>query len=211
MKDYYETVKEPLHTKNNNIQNILKNAEDMPETDLAKAGDLNDIPQEVKEAFGNTSVKSKLYPLKNEDCFVLDIEEQRGKERLSYFDLGPVLHTELFSDDIYLVSMKDSVENIKGLDFFKTNVDRYLNRKYLVLLDCQYYAYPRQLNASEFQPGHLIKKVSIYDIENRKLADSYYLHAGSSEKIRYKADQPANFSNNMADNMTGLLTGSIFQ
>lgn len=211
VEKYYDSVKDALHAKTNNIQDILKKAEDHEETDLAPGKGLNELPQAAKDVITNPeAAKAKLYPLKNEDCFILDIESIKGKPALSYFETGPILHTELLSDDIYLVSQKDSIGNQRDPEYFKKHVENYLKRKYLVLVDCQYYYYPQQLTMSEFNGGHLIKKVSVYDIDTKKLADSYYLYATSSSKIRYNTSHPVNFAENLAANITGQLTGSLF-
>ena len=211
VKEYYDTIKAELHTKQNNIDAILSEIKDNDEKSFEEMQDTTKIQDEVKFAIRHPKdVKCKLPPIYKPDYFLVNAEMKK-KVRYKYFAATDSRATDLFTDDMYYIIKKDSLKYELFLDIFKNKVADFTKRKYLIVLDCIYYKNTVQpdLYSTDFVKGHVVKRVDIYSIENRKLLDSYYLFASSSGFIQHDKESFADFNEDLGNNLVKELDRSL--
>ena len=135
VKEYYNTIKTELHTKQNSIDAILSEIKDYNEKSFEEMQDTTKIPDEVKFAMRHPKdVKCKLPPINEPDYFLVNAEFEK-KVRYKYFAATDSRATSLVMDDMYYIIKKDSLKYELFLETFKNKVADFRKRKYLIVSD----------------------------------------------------------------------------
>jgi hypothetical protein len=217
-QQYYDTVKEEVHKKTADIQSILKSTDDIPEVDFAESMKTGlTFPADITGVLLNHQViKSKLYPLAPEDCLIADVEAYRNKAEADYWPAETItqkgINLLLNTNSNYALVLKDSIPNIsvQELQHITTPLQQC---KYLVVVDCMNYSYPTHVaNAYEnqFEPGALLKKVTIYAMDTKQVVDSFHLYAMSSKNVKVQYGS-AGLKADVIGNLYGLLEAALFK
>jgi hypothetical protein len=189
---YYETRKPELLARK--IVATLKDEDEkLGIKNITNAGLIRQI-----QAQSATSVKtkSKLAPLPLTDFFMIYLEKD---DELGGYDtefkedmtrqLKPTTYRNnyvnamLASEGSTYVYPEGTDEYIYPKGSYESMFAEFLNKKYLVVIDCISYIAPEISTNDTFTEGLIVKKIRIYNLHNRSLEDDYYLIAVSSDNV----------------------------
>lgn len=185
---YFSTRKAELAERKNLIDSLLGTVKDEDETAGLRNVTDPGLIRQIKEQSGQEAkIKSTVSPLALTDFFLVYLEkdDEIGGYETDFredFTRQYKPTTYRYNHVNIMLQSKDSVYEYPQASYENMFAD-FLKRKYLVVTDCICHIVPEISTDQTFRAGLIIKKIRIFDLQSRSLADEYYLVAESSESV----------------------------
>ena len=183
---YYQEKKQEIDAQYKAITGILDQYKDYPEfISTALTTQFDNWPEKeltgVQNALAGKPTKGSIYPLDETKVLACSIETY--KDSTKFPSTGWRIDNPIATLSRTQNMNADNYYGLEDLETFKKDVTAFLQIKNLVVADCILYQYAALQDRGHFTPGYVLSKITVYNIPDKSIADSYYLQTNNSSSV----------------------------